>query len=290
METWEEVHAGVINGFSLSPDGTKLASVSEDKTLRFWDTHSGEPIGEPLEHDSPLHRVTFAPSGEFIAYGEHRSDHVSIRRVPWWYDSQKKQRGSLLDLPALPTQVGQANIHGRTHHELTHELDFLDLPATHRPSASTGPSSLPRNPLLTLARRLFRRKHDLPRVTPIFTGFAEPGGRGIGRNTPQPMPIEPGHYPGFSIIAESISSSDTPDSDPAPEQPDHPPSSTFCCGLFTRRRKDRPGADSAPGAVELSQLPASASNAAAPPLVASSQPMTPKVLDVPVVQSPTRAP
>ncbi|KAF9233122.1 hypothetical protein BU15DRAFT_66850 [Melanogaster broomeanus] len=40
---------------------------------------------------------------------------------------------------------------------------------------------------------------------------------------PQPMPTEPGHYPGFSIIAESVSSSDTP----APEQPDHPPCRHF---------------------------------------------------------------
>ncbi|KAF9233592.1 hypothetical protein BU15DRAFT_79944 [Melanogaster broomeanus] len=107
----------------------------------------------------------------------------------------------------------------------------------------------------------------------------------------QPMPTMPGHYPGFSIIAESISSSDTPDSAPAVDQPDHPPSLSFCCGLFTRTRKSSPGADSAPASVELCQLPASTSNATAPPLVASSQPMTSNILDVPaLVQSPTATP
>ncbi|KIJ13209.1 hypothetical protein PAXINDRAFT_31193, partial [Paxillus involutus ATCC 200175] len=56
---------------SLSPDGTKLASASYDRTVHFWATASGDPIGEQLEHEDYGWAVVFSPSGEFVACGEY---------------------------------------------------------------------------------------------------------------------------------------------------------------------------------------------------------------------------
>ncbi|KIJ18025.1 hypothetical protein PAXINDRAFT_71621 [Paxillus involutus ATCC 200175] len=77
-------HTSSVNRLSLSPDGSKLASSSTDETVRFWDVDSGEPIGEPLPHEMNVWALTFSPSGEFVACGDHK---VSIWRVPWWDDS-----------------------------------------------------------------------------------------------------------------------------------------------------------------------------------------------------------
>jgi WD40 repeat protein len=82
-------HSDAVNSLSLSPDGTKIASASWDETVRFWDARSGEPIGQPLQHESSLWPVTFSPSGEFVASGTY-SGQLSIWRVPWWDDAQKK--------------------------------------------------------------------------------------------------------------------------------------------------------------------------------------------------------
>jgi WD40 repeat protein len=38
-------HTGDINCICFSPDGTRLASCSWDKTVRIWDAHTGSAIG-----------------------------------------------------------------------------------------------------------------------------------------------------------------------------------------------------------------------------------------------------
>ncbi|HWY01046.1 MAG TPA: hypothetical protein VNY55_14520, partial [Mycobacterium sp.] len=38
-----------INDIAYSPDGRYLVSISQDQTVRFWDTTSGQQIGEPVD-------------------------------------------------------------------------------------------------------------------------------------------------------------------------------------------------------------------------------------------------
>ena len=40
-----------VKGAVYSPDGKRILSWSDDKTLRLWDAATGAAIGEPLRHE-----------------------------------------------------------------------------------------------------------------------------------------------------------------------------------------------------------------------------------------------
>jgi WD40 repeat protein len=45
-----DLHTAPVWSLAFSPDGTRLASTSEDGTARLWDVATGQPIGGPLRH------------------------------------------------------------------------------------------------------------------------------------------------------------------------------------------------------------------------------------------------
>ncbi|KAF9231876.1 WD40-repeat-containing domain protein [Melanogaster broomeanus] len=130
---------------SLSPDGTKIASASYDNTVRFWDALSGDPIDQLLLHESWIYAVTFSPFGEFVA-AEQENGTLSIWRVPWWDESQRKSQAydSLLDLPAVPVSKGLGSIRAQDEFDLL--IHRPDLPAPCSPSTdgNTRSASLAR--------------------------------------------------------------------------------------------------------------------------------------------------
>lgn len=60
-------HRAYITDLSLSPDGQKLASSSEDATVRIWDLKSGGSTVFAREKEDPIMGVVFSPDGRFIA-------------------------------------------------------------------------------------------------------------------------------------------------------------------------------------------------------------------------------
>ncbi|KAF8837903.1 hypothetical protein BDN67DRAFT_972338 [Paxillus ammoniavirescens] len=99
----------------------------------------------------------------------------------------------------------------------------------------------------------------------------------------EPMPTAPGHYPGFSIFVESVSSTDSiheNQSTPAPADVQ-----VSCCAFLSRRR-GRSGTASALPAMPLTERVAPTPNSPAPPITTPSHPTAQNVLDLPAVVEP----
>jgi WD40 repeat protein/tetratricopeptide (TPR) repeat protein/tRNA A-37 threonylcarbamoyl transferase component Bud32 len=56
-------HGARVNHAIYSPDGRHVATASDDKTARIWDTDTGEAVTEPLVHGGPVQWLQFSRDG-----------------------------------------------------------------------------------------------------------------------------------------------------------------------------------------------------------------------------------
>ncbi len=68
-------HSDCVRAVSWSPDGSILASGSDDKTIKLWDAQNGNVNSTLSGHKSIVCSVCFSPSGTKIVGGEGE---------PWW--------------------------------------------------------------------------------------------------------------------------------------------------------------------------------------------------------------
>jgi WD40 repeat protein len=59
-------HTGIVGGARFSPDGTLIATSSQDKTARLWDATTGQSIGVLEGHKGMLNDVAFSPDGKLV--------------------------------------------------------------------------------------------------------------------------------------------------------------------------------------------------------------------------------
>ena len=64
-----EAHTGPVRCVAYAPDGRRLATGSDDKTIRIWDTATGEPLLELRGHTGPVTAVVFSGDGLALLSG-----------------------------------------------------------------------------------------------------------------------------------------------------------------------------------------------------------------------------
>jgi WD40 repeat protein len=64
-----EGHRGPVTGLAFSPDGRRLVSSSDDKTIKVWDCTTGEHLLNLSGHTGPVTGVAFSPDGKLLASG-----------------------------------------------------------------------------------------------------------------------------------------------------------------------------------------------------------------------------
>ncbi len=62
-------HKENVNAVSYSPDGARLASVSDDDTIRIWDAETGLELQVLRGHEEGVESVSFSPDGTRLASG-----------------------------------------------------------------------------------------------------------------------------------------------------------------------------------------------------------------------------
>ncbi|HEU5104046.1 MAG TPA: CHAT domain-containing protein [Roseiflexaceae bacterium] len=91
-------HTDWIESIVFSPDGTILASASEDRTIRLWDVTRLKPLGEPLTgHTGAVNHLAFSPDGKILASS---SDDGTVRL---WDMATHRPRGD--PLKGLPSSA-----------------------------------------------------------------------------------------------------------------------------------------------------------------------------------------
>jgi formylglycine-generating enzyme required for sulfatase activity/mono/diheme cytochrome c family protein len=62
-------HRGPVNSVSLSPNGQRLATGGDDRSIRIWDANNGRELIMSLEHPDPVRHVMFDKNGKHLVSG-----------------------------------------------------------------------------------------------------------------------------------------------------------------------------------------------------------------------------
>ena len=96
-------HTNTVFAVDVSPDSTKLATGSYDKTAYIWNIATGEQLVGPLKHENYVVAVRFSPNGDRVATAtaaENSADEKTAKSIRI-YDSNNGQQLVLFDIPFM---------------------------------------------------------------------------------------------------------------------------------------------------------------------------------------------
>jgi WD40 repeat protein len=91
---------------AFSPDGRLIVTGSDDRTARFWDAATGQPLGEPLVHQGAVLAVAFGPDGAMVLTTSRD------RKARLWDVASRKVLGTPM-LHQGPVRAGVSHPDGR---------------------------------------------------------------------------------------------------------------------------------------------------------------------------------
>ena len=63
-------HTEPVRCVAFSPSGERIATGSEDKTVKLWDAATGRHIATSRDHRASVESLAFSPGGSRIATGD----------------------------------------------------------------------------------------------------------------------------------------------------------------------------------------------------------------------------
>src|SRR5687767_1828584 len=66
-----EGHQGAVNSVAFNAQGEMLASGSDDRTVKLWETQTGKLLRTIEGHQGVIYSVAFEPQGDTLASGGH---------------------------------------------------------------------------------------------------------------------------------------------------------------------------------------------------------------------------
>ena len=161
LEATLEAHMDNVLSVAFSPDGTLLASGSDDGLVGLWDTHT-ETLQATLGHESPVLSVAFSPDSDLLATGSTDGvarlwdPHVPEHKAALGHESPVESvafDGSTYSLPEAK-MAGFASGRLRPklpqHPHRRHQNQSVKLGIFSRPGrAALTPTPIPHFPFLT---------------------------------------------------------------------------------------------------------------------------------------------
>jgi WD40 repeat protein len=87
-----------VEGVAFSPDGNTVATASQDRTIRFWDAKTAQPVGQQLTLEHAAWAVAYSPDGKYLLTGSGGLKQ-SVGSAQLWNVADGKPAG-----PPLPHQ------------------------------------------------------------------------------------------------------------------------------------------------------------------------------------------
>jgi WD40 repeat protein/serine/threonine protein kinase len=89
-------HQGGVRVVAVSPDGTTVASGSEDRSIRLWDLATGQVRAVLVGHAYPIRSLSFSPDGHTLASSCHDDGEIRL-----WETATGKERTRFILGPKL---------------------------------------------------------------------------------------------------------------------------------------------------------------------------------------------